>query len=62
MWTKGKPLWLLSQLLVAMQIGKISWMPFGELRITISDLVQVEVPVSALFTAFLNFPSVNCLI
>ena len=62
MWTKGKPLLLLSQLLIAMQIGNISWASFGELWMIISGLVQIEVLVSALFTTSLSFPSINCLL
>lgn len=60
-WTKGKQLWLLSQLLIATQIGNISWAPLEERPIPVSHLVQIEVPASALFTTSLNFLSVNCL-
>lgn len=59
--TKGKLLFLLSQLQIAMWIGNISWVSLQELRPTVSDLVQIEVPVPALYTTSLNFPSLSCL-
>lgn len=61
-WTKGTVLLLLSQRLIAMWIGNIPWAWLGELWMSVSDLVQIEVPVSALFVTALSCPSVNRLL
>ena len=62
--TKGKLLFLLSQLLIAMRIGNISWASFGELGLTVwfsanrgACIVPALVP--ALHTTSSNFPCVS---